>query len=480
MQSAAKVGLLLVVFVGLLIGGYAVLGKNMFAAKSDHYFVDLADAGGVSEGTQVLMAGVTIGKVATVKLVSPVLAELKLDITQGTKIPEGSVVQLPTSLIGFGENPVTIVPPDASVVTLLKSGDRMKGKKGSPLDGFLPEGRQTVVELNKTMVAFRKLLEDEKLQSRVKDLLVTSNKTLERFGTLAQNASNLMVANQASVGKAVTAASLAIQDVRKVTLRVAELIQQGKFEKQAFAIMDQVKTITKHADEMIVSLNKMVNDPNLRGPINESVANVATITSSGKEIAANVANITKSGTSIAENVSVVSKKAIGLTDQAAEIATKASQIEDQLKGVLDKVGGFFNKTPSTGNLPKFTTEMDLFRESHPGYWRTDVNVSVPLNDSTLHLGLYDALESNKLTVQLGKSLSEKLGFRYGVYGSSAAVGVDYRLAPRLSLRGDAWKINDPRFDLRTSYEFGNGFIGWFGVDRVLKDNAITFGVGIRR
>ena len=51
---------------------------------------------------------------------------------------------------------------------------------------------------------------------------------------------------------------------------------------------------------------------------------------------------------------------------------------------------------------------------------------------------------------------------------------------RITMFLDGKEINDPRFDLRTSYEFGNGFIGWFGVDRVLKDNAITFGVGIRR
>jgi hypothetical protein len=124
--------------------------------------------------------------------------------------------------------------------------------------------------------------------------------------------------------------------------------------------------------------------------------------------------------------------------------------------------------------------MDLFRESQPGYWRTDVTASVPIQDSTLYLGLYDALASNKLTVELGRNLTDRLGYRYGVYAGTASVGVDYLLAPRLSLRGDEWNINDPRFDLRASYEFGNGFLGWFGVDRVLKDNAFTFGVGVRR
>jgi len=480
MQSAAKVGLLLVVFVGLLIGGYAMLGKSLFAPPSDVYFVELSDAGGISEGTQVLMAGVAIGSVSSVKLMSPTLARIKLDIVHGTHIPLGSVAQLPTSLIGFGESPVTIVPPVQTTTDLLHSGATLHGTKGSPLDGFLPEGRQTVAELNKTMIAFRKLLEDEKLQSRVSDLLATSNKTIERFGNLAHDASTLIGSNQANIGRAIVAATAAIEDVHKVTAQVAEMLREGKLQKDAVAIMDRIKTISQHADEMVQSLNKMVNDPKLREPIAKTAANMADITNTGKTIATNVADMTKNGTTITENAAVVSKKAIGLTDKATEIATKASEIEDQLKGVLDKVGGFFNKAPTSANIPKITTEMDLLRQSQPGYWRSDVSLSFPLQDSTVHLGLYDALESNKLIVELGRNITDKLGFRYGVYASSASFGVDYLLAPRLSLRGDAWDINDPRLDLRTSYEFGNGFIGWLGVDRAFKDNAVSFGIGIRK
>ena len=200
MQSTAKVGLLLVVFVGLLIGGYAVLGKSLFAPSSDAYYVKLTDAAGVTEGTQVVISGVQVGTVSRVRLLNPTMAELKLALVKGTQIPEGSQVKLPTSLIGFGDTPVTIVPSTATN-TFLRPGATLQGYKGSPLDSFLPEGRQTVVELNKTMVAFRKLLEDQKLQSKVGDLLVTTNKTLEHFGTLAGNISALLQKNQGNIGK---------------------------------------------------------------------------------------------------------------------------------------------------------------------------------------------------------------------------------------------------------------------------------------
>jgi hypothetical protein len=41
-------------------------------------------------------------------------------------------------------------------------------------------------------------------------------------------------------------------------------------------------------------------------------------------------------------------------------------------------------------------------------------------------------------------------------------------------------LNDPRFDLRFRYDFGGGLIGWFGMDRVFKDNAPFIGIGIKR
>jgi phospholipid/cholesterol/gamma-HCH transport system substrate-binding protein len=356
----------------------------------------------------------------------------------------------------------------------------MQGYKGSPLDGILPESRQTVAELNKTMVAFRKLLEDQKLQSKVSDLLTTTNKTLDRFGTLANNVSSLLASNQANFGRAITAATAAVEDVHTVTMKVAEMMRDGKLQKNAVAIVDRMNVISKHADELVENLNKLVNDPKLRGPMATSMSNVAEITNTGKTIANNVADITKNGTTISENAAVVSKKAIILTDKATEIATKASEIEDQLKGVLDKVGGFFNKAPGSKDIPKISTEMDLVRSSQPGYWRTDVSFGIPLQDSTLNFGLYDALSSNKFTVELSKPVSSRLSYRYGVYASSPSVGVDYLLAPRWSLRGDAWDINAARLDLRTGYDMGNGLIGWLGFDRVFHDNAFTIGIGVRR
>ena len=60
------------------------------------------------------------------------------------------------------------------------------------------------------------------------------------------------------------------------------------------------------------------------------------------------------------------------------------------------------------------------------------------------------------------------------------MGVEYRLAPALSLRGGLYDINELRGDIRARYEFGNGLYGFVGVNRLFNQNAPTIGIGFRK
>ncbi|MEI8282042.1 MAG: hypothetical protein WCG75_06540, partial [Armatimonadota bacterium] len=61
MQNAGKVGVLVVAFFAMLYMAYAMIGKNLLAPKPVNYFAKFKDAGGVSSGTRILMAGVNVG-----------------------------------------------------------------------------------------------------------------------------------------------------------------------------------------------------------------------------------------------------------------------------------------------------------------------------------------------------------------------------------------------------------------------------------
>lgn len=133
MQSAGKVGALVILFGVLLVGVYAVLQKSFFAREMDTYFAVFADAGGLTTGSPVFLSGVQVGSVEKIELVRPGQARVVLAIDKGRPIPEGSQAVLPTSFISIGDKQLLIVPPE-TVTNLMTPGDTMPGSLQKPLD----------------------------------------------------------------------------------------------------------------------------------------------------------------------------------------------------------------------------------------------------------------------------------------------------------------------------------------------------------
>lgn len=468
MQAAAKVGLFVVIFIVLLIGGLITFGGMFFATPTTEYSAEFPDAGGVSTGTKVLMAGVQIGKVSKVNLVNPRLARITLTVAEDTKIPEGSVATLSGSLIGFGDNPIQIVPPQGAITTYMtKASPPMKGVKLGPLDNILPNSQATLTEVTKTLAATRKLLEDQSLKKRVEQLMDTSNKTLEGFNKLSIQTEGLIAENRSTLKTTLANAQLAMQGVNESTQIITKLLKKGQLQGEALALLEKLNKSANEGNRLLASLNTMVGDQALQSNVKQTAANVEKITDSGTRIA-------EQGEKISENATVLSKKAIELTD-------KVNGLLDDVRDALGGLTTFFKKS---GNGPKFPivqTQLDLQRETNPNYWRTDLNVRIPTKDGAAYIGLFDAFESNKINLQLAKTFDKNGSeYRYGIYASKPALGVDFRIAHRFSIRGDLFNINAPRFDLRAGYDFGNGVVGFIGVNRVLNRNSPTIGIGIRR
>jgi phospholipid/cholesterol/gamma-HCH transport system substrate-binding protein len=471
MKHAARVGLLVVLFVAMLFGAYAVLGRSLFAPKVKTYFAEMPDAGGVGIGTPVLMAGVPIGTVKKIELASPTQARLTLEIEEKVGIPVGSAALVPGSLIGIGDTALSLVP--GAGPGLLPAGSVLPGRKASAFEGLIPDVAPTLKEVEKTLAATRKLLEDRTLRTSIDTLLATSNQTAAQFGSLAGRIDDLVVQNQGQVSQTLRVAEASLVDIQKVTSSIAKLVDEGKIQDNTIAILEQLRQTAKRADDLVVSMNKLANDPELIGPAKASAANLEAMTKTGTQIANDGKLITENGIKISEN-------AIILSEKANEIATKASALADRIATVLEKVERFFDRGPSTGSLEKLETRVELFRETKPDRWRTDLDATYPISGGALRFGLYDAFEGNKVTVQYQRPLNSKLSYRYGVYASKIGVGVDYEPAPRVGLRGELWDINALQLDLRARYEIGNGLYTWLGMDSVFDRNAPTIGVGIRR
>ncbi|GIV03486.1 MAG: hypothetical protein KatS3mg015_2316 [Fimbriimonadales bacterium] len=140
MESAWKVGLIVVIAVGLVIAGFQMVGERLFAEPVDIYFAEGPDVAGIQPGAAVSVAGVVIGRVQDVRLSDVGLARLTLAVRKGTRLPAGSYVEIPSSLISIGEQRVAIVPPEGGASSLLSPGAVMKIQKETSL-ADCPEGQ---------------------------------------------------------------------------------------------------------------------------------------------------------------------------------------------------------------------------------------------------------------------------------------------------------------------------------------------------
>jgi ABC-type transporter Mla subunit MlaD len=472
MQAATKVGILVVAFVVLLYGAYAILGWTLFAEPRARYYADFQDASGIAQGSQVLMAGLEIGTVSEAKLVGPTKARLTLDIKPEIKIPANSEAIIPGSLLALTQGVILILPPDKPVAGIVTAGSVLPGRRASAIETAVPGAGDAVVELTKTIKATRQLIEDQGMRKEIKELLKTSNATLKQFGALSESTQGLIAQNRVLINQALRNATAAMKDIQEGTQIMVTTMKEGRIGEKTSQMLDRLNATSAKAEHLVTSLDDLVSDKGTQSSIKATLSNAA-------QISEDTAKISDSGTRIAQSAEIIAKNGEQVSASAVEIARKANELADEAKATLGDIRGFFGK----GRSPKplnITGSMDVLHQESPDYWRTDVSLATKFGDTGYHIGMFDAFGSNKLTFQLGRDAGNGLYLRYGIYAAKPGVGVDYRFNDRLSLRGDLFDLNDPRLDLRFRVGLGKGVYGWIGEDRILQHGHPTVGIGFQK
>ena len=494
---------MLVVFIALIFATYSFLGQRLFGARRDEYRIRFADAGGVVPGTKVLMAGVQVGLVSKIGLVSPTEAEARFSVDKDVVLPEGTKAVLPASLVGgLGDTRIDLVAP-VKPTPPLPPGSILLGVKAGPLDSLLPNAPATVEELTKTIRASRAILEDRELFRNIKSLLASLDKTVGKAGNVAGRVDGLLAENQDQLNAALRATTGTLQNVEATSRELARYARSGKLQGNVDGLFAELRTTTAESRRLLRDFERLASDPSLT----RTTANVAKITDSGtrigvngEAISANAADVSASAARIASTAEGIAKdgkeisaRIIPLTDKLNAIAERATGLEDRLGNILDRVGGRKPGTPGSPgggglgsglDLPKVGARLDLMRETDPGRTRADLYLDLSFRRQAVNFGLYDAFESNRLILQLAKPFEggplRGGRLRYGIFAGKPGVGVDYPLGANLGFRGDAWGLNDPRLDLRLRLGPSKGLYGWIGADRVFRDSAPTFGLGFSR
>jgi hypothetical protein len=245
-------------------------------------------------------------------------------------------------------------------------------------------------------------------------------------------------------------------------------VEEADLPENIRKIMASLERTSTQAEGLVAEMNAFVTDPAMRTALSNTVANMEELSARGVDIAENTKAMTEDG-------KVITTKAIELADQAQGIATEA-------KGLLEKLSSFLGVLPSGGpklSRPELTLEtgrnFDLDRFS------TNAFIDYPLNPTaSIFAGIYDATETNRLTVQYAQTFRNSDRLRYGVYASKPGIGVDFNPTPRVNITGDLFDPNDLTFNVRARYLISNGVYGWLGVNRLFDGNQGMIGVGVKR
>ncbi|MER3413028.1 MAG: hypothetical protein C4341_02090 [Armatimonadota bacterium] len=466
MESAWKVGLL-VVIAGLLVAtGYQLVGERLFREPVDLYYAEGPDVAGIQPGAAVSVAGVVVGRVRDVGLSDAAQARLTLALKRGTRIIEGSQVEIPSSLISIGEQRVAIVPPKAGEGAYLTPGATLPIVKETSLSDILATSKDMIAELNRTLVATRELLSDKELKDQIQKVLKSTDATIRHAGSLMAETRGVIAENRNTVRDTLREAAIAVVQLREGVEAVNAIVSDPRIRANVTEMLNTLAGTAKRADELVANLNALVTDPDLRLAIDNTLANTERISKTGVDIAADVKQMTSDG-------KVVSAKAI-------EIAEKASAIADEAKVLLEKLNEFIDKLPSDIRLPRPFFQLEAGWNIERDAVQTELLVGYPLRPgATLYGGVYDLTERNRLTLQYGQEYQD-LTLRYGVFASKAGVGVDWRPWNWLGLTANLFDPNDPQFDFRARFLIGRDAFGWAGVNSLFGRNEPILGLGVKR
>lgn len=478
MQSAWKVGLFVVGFVGLMVGAYAVLRANIFAPETDTYYAAFQDAGGLTVGSAVLYSGVKIGEVEGVSLSETGGAIVTLSLERKTRVPQGTTAILPSSFISIGDRQVLLKPPPQALAYYAPNNadSPIPGTLQGPLDSVFPDSAKTIEELNKTMVAFQELLGDKELKGGLVNLMKSTSNTMvegqntaKEFGKLANSLNGVVAKNAGQVSQMLSSMSASLENLQAISLKMKQVATDGKLEAQANELLATITSAAKEGETLVKNLSDVTGDPELKASMKGTLQNFESMSQSGVRIASDAEIMAKNGVEISEQTKELLKKANKLTD---EVSKGLEDLKGTVAGLMESKKG--------GLIPDISVEADLVRETRPGRFRNDINAKLPIGKENLIVGMYDVFESNKLNMQLERPINGKTDLRYGVYASKPGVGVSYALAPNLTLRSDLFGLNNTQWDVRLKYDFKTGLYGWVGVERMLRQNSLAIGIGIKR
>lgn len=485
--NAARVGLVFILAVLLLGSLWYFLKGSVFASNTYSFDVLFTDASGVTPETPVTLAGVQIGKVASVTLTPTQQADLKLEIKdklngRDVRIPHGSQFLIATPVLGTSGT-IMVVPPANAVQNAegsIHDGETdLRGSKAGDLTAALGKATALLDQVTLTTKKVDTLLDsanaaanDPKIQNSLKQTLNNVNLASKNGLLLTGRLNGLLTEDNdqvlALLKQTKSGEQVSLDNLAATTGTVKQITSENK--GQIAALIRNLNDTTSAVAGITGQLNDTLKNGGVIKNLDATVANLKTTTDKLNVIAGNFQSLSA--------VAADPKTQSNLKDTVQNIRDSSEQAEFLIER-LNKIAGGRRKTgtiiaapgvgavvlpgigksaapasvtpqPSRG-APEYLPRVQALYSTRNRRFRTDLDVVVPLSVTPVtfvRAGIYGFGDSNKLILEGGQAVDKKglVAGRAGIYASKLALGADVGLGRRETLSLDFYDPNNFRID----------------------------------
>ncbi|HVR41029.1 MAG TPA: MlaD family protein [Thermoanaerobaculia bacterium] len=494
MSSAAKVGIFMLVILGVL--GYFVLKIEDIDLRRGHgtreVKVTFHDVAGLDEKSAVRIAGVRKGKVTDIRVLPDGRAEVTLEVDDDVPLHANASAKV-ANLGLLGEKYIELDPGTAAAPVIPKTEvAQLRGSQPSSMDDVTSQVSAIADDVKAITASLRQVVGGPAGEQRLEDIV-------ENVRSITDEVRQLVAANRTNVDATLANTRAITEQLRTEIPRLADTLDRvanqiggtvGDNREDVRKVVENLKTLSADLRTTTDNLNAIT------GQVKTGEGTV------GKLIYSDEAHqrLTNALTAVESGVTEL-KNTLGRASRLGlDIGIKsdyyAGLSKSEFEGV-DNIGGNSRSAVSLRLIPN--PERNRFynlelSDDPRGHRRDKVNIETITNPDTgvssTTVTKTTRFERNYLiSAQAGWTLDD-LAVRIGLIDSSGGAGIDYQWNDRLRLTGEAFDFGGRRDDnphlrvfgeytLRKEKKNTPRLFVTSGIDNALNDTSFTLGAGIR-
>ncbi len=432
MSMETRVGIITVLGIALLIAGIGFL-RGGFEIRDRGYdiYILTANAGGMTVGAPVQMAGIEIGRVTRLDLTPQRQARITVRIRPGVTIPTGSRFAIATTGL-LGDRYIHITPEPADTPPIAP-GTIVTAATPLSIDELFDRVVAVARRAEDALNNVNRLIGDPALGTglsetvrNARDATAVMRKAAENIERTTRTLDRSVSSVSADVPQITEQLKLMATDLAETADAAKELVRDAAADGETAR---QVRSTVASIERAAAGIDRMVRD--LRGVINE------------QEVGKVRASLDEARAAITEARGTITEVRQAVGEGRAVIGRVGTVVDRVQKIVPEKLE--FPDLRTTVRL-EYSLWYDSQRFGH------DVNFTMlPEAPTSYIFALREIGGANRIGLQVGNRLADNLRVRYGLIDGFLGIGLDYRGSPSLSYALDLYNINQVTLNLYARY-----------------------------